>query len=655
MARRSASPLSSPRSSAASIRCAARSSAACCSASSTISRRPISRRNIAARSRCCCSSSSSCSGRTACSDGRKSAPYDGQAAQSALLRGGRERRPVPDFRAADLPPLRPLHIEPMGGDDDRRDRPQSHPRLCRPGVARSRRLCRDRRLFGGDPHHAWLAADRRDRASAGSLLRNRLAARLSRPARAASLSRLRHAGFLDPRLPGLSQRILADRRHGRDRQRAATVTVRLLAGAASALLLFLSLRPRLGHAGGARPGALALGTRLHRLARESDPGDVARRRYAALHPDGFCHRLGAGRPCRRALRAAGRPSRAAGFRADSLLRPPDDGDCRRRRLFHRSVCRRDDRGPAARLAALSRSLLSPPLCAAGHGAADLFADRACRHCRPLHRPPPDQGRLSGARGAQGFDGKRKRMSAVLQVANLKKRFGGIAAVDGVSFDVREGEILVIIGPNGCGKSTLFNCILGQLAPSEGEVRLDGRVTTGMRPCDLNRLGVSRTFQLLQIFPKLSVRDNLILAAQEHQGTMLGRLFGRRDAGLTEAAERMIAFFKLDHLADEAAGGLSYGQQKLLDAAMAFMSGPRLVLLDEPAGGVNLAMLANLNDRLRTFNKERGATFVVIEHNMDFVMSLCSRVLVLAEGRVLAEGLPAEVRANPAVIEAYLGH
>lgn len=247
------------------------------------------------------------------------------------------------------------------------------------------------------------------------------------------------------------------------------------------------------------------------------------------------------------------------------------------------------------------------------------------------------------------------MSHVLEVSGIKKHFGGVKAVDGVSFTVEEGEILGLIGPNGCGKSTLFNCILGQLSPTEGDVKLDGRTITGLYPSQLNRLGVSRTFQLLQVFPNLSVRENLILAGQEHKGSMLKRLFGPRDAGLTAEADRMIAFFKLEHLAEQKAGGLSYGQQKLLDAAMAFMAGPRLVLLDEPAGGVNLTMLENLKERLQAVNREMGATFVVIEHNMDFVMSLCSRVIVMAEGKVLAEGTPAAVRANPAVIEAYLGH
>jgi len=247
------------------------------------------------------------------------------------------------------------------------------------------------------------------------------------------------------------------------------------------------------------------------------------------------------------------------------------------------------------------------------------------------------------------------MNAILQVSNLRKSFGGITAVNDVSFEVREGEILGIIGPNGSGKSTLFNCVLGQLRPNGGQVRVDGRPTTGMRPCDLNRLGVSRTFQLLQVFSQLSVRDNLILAGQEHQGSMYSRLFGRADAGLGAVADQMVEFFQLSHLASEPAGALSYGQQKLLDAAMAFMAGPRLVLLDEPAGGVNLTMLAHLRERLQAYHAERNATLVVIEHQMEFVMALCTRVLVLAEGRVIAQGSPNDIRRNPIVIEAYLGH
>jgi len=246
------------------------------------------------------------------------------------------------------------------------------------------------------------------------------------------------------------------------------------------------------------------------------------------------------------------------------------------------------------------------------------------------------------------------VTLALSVRDMSMSFGAIRAVDGVSFDVRTGEILGLIGPNGSGKSTLFNCILGQLTPSAGRVELKGERLSGLRPCDLSRRGVGRTFQQLSVFPQLSVLDNVIFAGQEHRGTLLTRLFGRPDAGLTAAADEMIAFFRLTHLRDERAGALSYGQQKLVDAAMAFMAGPDLVLLDEPAGGVNLTMLAHLKERLIAYNREHGTTFVVIEHNMEFVMSLCTRIIVLAQGRIICEGPPEVVRRDQAVIDAYLG-
>ena len=204
---------------------------------------------------------------------------------------------------------------------------------------------------------------------------------------------------------------------------------------------------------------------------------------------------------------------------------------------------------------------------------------------------------------------------VLSIRNITKSFGGIKAVRDVSFDVHPGEILGLIGPNGSGKSTLFNCILGQLKPDSGKVEVKGKNVSGMRASDLNKLGVGRTFQQLSVFPKMSVLDNVILAGQEHHGSMLSRLLGAPDAGLSQEAERLISFFRLAHLKDALAGSLSYGQQKLVDAAMAFMAGPGLVLLDEPAGGVNLTMLGDLKERLVTYIAEHGTTFVVIEHNM----------------------------------------
>jgi branched-chain amino acid transport system ATP-binding protein len=243
---------------------------------------------------------------------------------------------------------------------------------------------------------------------------------------------------------------------------------------------------------------------------------------------------------------------------------------------------------------------------------------------------------------------------VLAIRNISKSFGAIRAVKDVSIEVKNGEILGLIGPNGSGKSTLFNCVLGQYRPDGGEVFIDGRSVSGLGPAKLSRLGVGRTFQQLAVFPEMSVTDNMILAGQEHRGTMLSRLFGPPDAGLADEADQMIRFFRLDHLKHENAGALSYGQQKLLDAAMAFMAGPSLVLLDEPAGGVNLTMLAYLKERLQTYNLEHGTTFVVIEHNMEFVMSLCTRIIVLAEGAIIAEGTPDEIRSNQKVIDAYLG-
>jgi branched-chain amino acid transport system ATP-binding protein len=245
---------------------------------------------------------------------------------------------------------------------------------------------------------------------------------------------------------------------------------------------------------------------------------------------------------------------------------------------------------------------------------------------------------------------------LLKVDGIKKAYGAIQAVDGVSFDVYPGEIFGVIGPNGSGKTTLFNSMLGQIKPDAGAIALNGQNISSLSPLQLSRKGVGRTFQTLQVFGKMSVRDNLIVAAQEHQKTMFGRLFSASDSGLTGRANELIKLFNIERVAELPAGSLSYGQQKLVDIAMAFMSEPSLVLLDEPCAGVNPSLVGGISTLLKQLNaKFPDKAFVVIEHNMEFVMNLCHRIMVMVEGRVMAVGTPAEIRSNQAVLDAYLGN
>ena len=252
--------------------------------------------------------------------------------------------------------------------------------------------------------------------------------------------------------------------------------------------------------------------------------------------------------------------------------------------------------------------------------------------------------------------------SLLKVTNLKKAYGAIQAVGGVSFEVQPGEIFGVIGPNGSGKTTLFNSMLGQITPDEGKIELNGKDVTQLGPLELSRRGVGRTFQTLQVFGKMTVRDNLLVAAQEHQGSMLGRMFAPSDSGLGDKADALIKQFRIEHVAHLKAGTLSYGQQKLVDIAMAFMSEPDLVLLDEPCAGVNPSLVGGISTLLKDLNqnpksgnaKGKRGSFVVIEHNMDFVMGLCHRIMVMVEGKVMAIGTPAEIRGNKQVLDAYLG-
>ena len=242
---------------------------------------------------------------------------------------------------------------------------------------------------------------------------------------------------------------------------------------------------------------------------------------------------------------------------------------------------------------------------------------------------------------------------LLEVRELTKHFFRFSALSTVSLAVEPGELLGVIGPNGSGKTTLFNCVTGVLRPSGGQVRFRGEDITGLTADAVARRGIARTFQLIQLFPEMTVLENMLMAAQETRGSLLARLLRREEATETARAIELLEFLGIAGARDQLAANLSYGQQKLLDFGMALMPEPAVVLLDEPLAGVNPTMIKALVAHIRALNA-RGYTFVVIEHNMEVVMSLCRRIVVLSQGERIAEGTPAEVADDPLVLEAYFG-
>jgi ABC-type branched-subunit amino acid transport system ATPase component len=240
---------------------------------------------------------------------------------------------------------------------------------------------------------------------------------------------------------------------------------------------------------------------------------------------------------------------------------------------------------------------------------------------------------------------------LLHVEGLTKRFGGIVAVDGCSFSVGTGSITGLIGPNGSGKTTVLNMLSGYMASDAGSIRFDGRRIGRPDPTAMYRRGMSRTFQRARVLPEIDVLDNLLVAAPKRGLAVWG--MSKANRATVDYAMTLLEEFKLTRLAEAKAGELSYGQQKLLEFASVLMGQPRLVLLDEPTAGVNHVMVDLMTERIRQFHAE-GLTFLVVEHNMEFVMSLCDPIVVLDHGKQLFAGAPDEVQQNQLVLDAYLG-
>ncbi|WP_226582438.1 ABC transporter ATP-binding protein [Acuticoccus sediminis] len=250
------------------------------------------------------------------------------------------------------------------------------------------------------------------------------------------------------------------------------------------------------------------------------------------------------------------------------------------------------------------------------------------------------------------------MSAILEVSGIVKTFGGIRAIDGANFTLDHAGIYGLIGPNGAGKTTMFDIICGRQIPDAGSVRFHAERIDGVAPYRLAREGLARTFQECRVLPEETCLDNVLFAAQDkHIGTELLQAFTRNTRRRREAeaeARRMLKLINLDQYADSPAGALSYGQRRLLEIVSCLMSKPRILLLDEPASGINPTLLNTLHDFLKEIYAETKIIFLIVEHNMEFIMSLAQEIVVMHQGQVLMQGAPDAVQANERVIDAYLG-
>ena len=249
---------------------------------------------------------------------------------------------------------------------------------------------------------------------------------------------------------------------------------------------------------------------------------------------------------------------------------------------------------------------------------------------------------------------------IFEATEVVKHFGGLFAVDGATLDVRERSITALIGPNGAGKTTFFNVITGFYRPDGGSASLSGTPILGRPPHVIARLGMVRTFQITKALARMPVIDNMMLAAPDQPGERIVNLLARpgawrrREQEVRAQGMELLEMFNLEPLANEYAGTLSGGQRKLLELSRALMASPRLLLLDEPMAGINPTLGRRLLDHMRRLRAEEGVTFLFIEHDMEVVMGHSDRVIVMAEGRVIADGTPQEVRTDQAVIDAYLG-